>query len=197
MGKVNAIRHPVSGACRAMAPLALLTLAACASPPPQFPELPRLDVATRITSRNMCGLGVSPAVSIANAPAATARYRFRMTNTDVLFQQPWQATVPATPTGYGEGALPDYEGPCLGERRLYTYSPYFNYRFEALALDAQDRPLAYGQTNLVVQSLPETIELERAARGQAAPLRTPPPGTVNPIINPALYPRLPGPIYEP
>ena len=63
-------------------------------------------------------------------------------------------------------------------------------------LPAVDYPVIQVQASYPGAS-PETIERERAARGQAAPLRTPPPGTVNPIINPALYPRLPGPIYEP
>ncbi|HEY1231171.1 MAG TPA: hypothetical protein VGF26_28035, partial [Ramlibacter sp.] len=66
--------------------------AACASPPAPFPDLPRLDVSTRLTSRNVCGLGVSPPINIAKAPSATAQYRLRMTNMDVMFQQPWQAT---------------------------------------------------------------------------------------------------------
>jgi hypothetical protein len=203
MEKVNAIRRPVY---RAAPVAAVLALAACASPPPPFPDLPRLSVATRITSRNMCGLAVSPAITIGNAPAAAARYRFRMTNTDVLFRQPWQTTVPATSNGFREGALADYEGPCIGELRLYAPVPYFTYRFEVLALDAQDRPLAYGQTTLLVQSIGETVEQEKAAverekaaGGQSvpAPPPTPPASSVNPIINPALFPRQPGTIYEP
>lgn len=196
MEKVNAIRRPVRRAAQAAA---LLALAACASPPPPFPDLPRLSVATQITSRNMCGLGVSPAIAIGKAPAATARYRFRMTNTDVLLQTPWQTTVPAAANGYGEGALADYDGPCIGELRLYATAPYFVYRFEVLALDAQDRPLAYGQTTLVVQSIGETVEREKAAGGRSVsmPPPLPPASSVNPIINPAMYPRLPGPIYEP
>jgi len=196
MENVNAIRR-MKGHAAAVA--ALLALPACASPPPPFPDLPRLNVATKITSRNMCGLGVSPAITIANAPAATASYRFRMTNTDVLFQEPWQTTIAATPNGYREGALADYEGPCFGERRLYTLAPYFVYRFEVLALDGRDRPVAYGQTSLVVRTISEMIEQEKAAGGGPVPTLppTPPAGMVDPIINPGLYPRLPGQIYEP
>ena len=196
MEKVNAIRRL---ACRAAAVAAVLALAACAPPPPPFPDLPRLSVATQITSRNMCGLGVSPAITIGNAPAATASYRFRLVNTDVLLQDPWQTTIAATPNGYSEGALPDYEGPCIGELRLYSAAPYFIYRLEVLALDAQEPPAAYGQTSMVVRSISATIEQEKAAGGRAAPVPRPMPpvGSVNPLINPALNPRLSGPSYEP
>ncbi len=196
MEKVNAIRRT---ACRAATVAAVLGLGACASPPPPFPDLPRLSVATQITSRNMCGLGVSPAITIGNAPAATSSYRFRMINTDVLLQEPWQTTIAAAPNGYTEGALADYEGPCFGERRLYTAAPYFIYRFEVLALDAGNRPVAYGQTSLVVWSISATIEQEKAAGGGSVPMLppAPPPSSINPLINPALNPRLSGPSYEP
>lgn len=163
MEKVNAIRQPV---WRAAAVAAVLALVACASPAPPFPDLPRLSVGAQITSRNMCGLGVSPAIAIGDAPAATARYRFRMINTDILFQEPWQTTVAAASNGYSEGALADYEGPCFGERRLYAPAPYFIYRLEVLALDARDRPLAYGQTSMVVWSLSDVLEQEKAAGGR-------------------------------
>jgi hypothetical protein len=196
MDKVNAIRR---GMWRAAPAVALFFLTACASPPRAFPDLPRLNFVTNITSRNMCGLGVSPAITIANAPQATASYRFRLVNTDVLFQEPWQTTVAAAPSGYREGAIPDYEGPCFGERRLYALAPYFRYRFEALALDGRDRPLAYGQVSMIVRTISETIELEKAAAAGAAPPppTVPPASEINPMVNPALYPRLPGVIYEP
>jgi hypothetical protein len=145
----------------------------------------------------MCGLGVSPAITIGSVPDATARYRIRLSNTDVLFQTPWQTTVAAAPNGYAEGALTDYEGPCFGERRLYAPAPYFVYRFEVLALDARDRPLAYGQTSVFVRSISEMIEQEKAAGSVPTPPPTPPASSVNPIVNPALYPRRSGPMYEP
>jgi hypothetical protein len=192
----NAIRR---AARRAAPAVGLLTLAACANPPPPFPDLPRLNVATQITSRNMCGLGVSPAIDIGKAPAATERYRIRMTNMSVLWQDPWETTATAAPGGFREGALADYEGPCIGERRLYALTPYLSYRFEVLALDARDRPLAYGQTSLVVRSISETIEQERGAAGGSTPLppASPLESAINPIVNPALNPRHPGTIYEP
>jgi hypothetical protein len=198
MEKGNAIRRQIGRAAASAA--ALLALAACASPPPPFAELPKLTVATRITSRNMCGMGVSPAITIRGAPSATARYRLRMTNIDVLFQEPWQTTAAATEDGYREGALPDYDGPCLGELRIYAPVPYFRYRFEVLALDTQDRPLAYGQMTLLVRSIGDTVEQEKAAGGRVVtepPPPIPPADTVNPIVNPALNPRLRGPSYEP
>src|SRR5262245_49213855 len=124
MGNVNAIRG------RALAPLALLLvglLAGCASPPPPFPELPRLGVATTIGSKNLCGLGVSPAITINNAPPATAQYRLRMSNTDVLYQQPWTTTVTAVPNGFAEGAIADYDAPCVGDLRVYSFYRYHTY----------------------------------------------------------------------
>jgi phosphatidylethanolamine-binding protein (PEBP) family uncharacterized protein len=195
MQNVNAIRRLI----RRIRPMMFVpvagAIAACASPPPPFPELPRLGVSTHIGSRHMCGFGISPPINISNAPATTARYRLRMTNTDVLFQTPWQTTVPAVANGYAEGAVADYQGPCVGELRLYAAYPYYYYRFEVLALDAQDRPLAYGQTTLIVQAINHALDQERAARGSTPP--PVPPPTLSPALNPALQPRLPGPVYEP
>jgi hypothetical protein len=203
MQNVNAIRRsPIRGA-RTLLAFSACLLGACASSPPPFPELPQLDVATQIKSSNMCGLGVSPAISIGKAPEATARYRIRMTNVDVLFQEPWQTTAPARPGGYLEGALPDYQAPCVGDLSLYIAYPYYIYRFEVLALDSQDRPLAYGQITVPVRNISTLLEQERAARS-ASPAAAPPPPplpplppTIGPLVNPALQPRLPGPTYEP
>jgi hypothetical protein len=192
----NAIRRT---ARRAAPAIGLLALTACATPPPPFSDLPRLNVTTQITSRNMCGLGVSPAIDIGDSPAGTERYRIRMTNMSVLWQDPWETTATAAPGGFREGALADYEGPCIGERRLYALTPYFSYRFEVLALDARDRPLAYGRTSLLVRSISETIEQERAAASRSTPLppASPPESAIDPVVNPALNPRFPGSIYEP
>lgn len=200
MRNVNAIRRVVMRTVRAFLALSPGVVAACASPPGPFPDLPSLDVATHIGSRNMCGLGVSPAISITNAPEAAARYQMRLTNLDVLFQQSWQTTAPAKPGGYAEGALLDYEGPCVGDLRLYSPYPYYNYRFEVLALDAQDRPLAYGRTALPVRNISDALSLERAPQRRAPPPEPPPvpavinPG-LNPVFNPALQPRITDPIY--
>ncbi|HEX2115939.1 MAG TPA: hypothetical protein VHM01_16155 [Alphaproteobacteria bacterium] len=186
--------------------LAALT-AGCASPPPPFPELPRLSVSTHITSRNLCGLGVSPAIDIANAPPATARYRVRLTNTNVLFQSPWQTTAEAVPGGFAEGTLADYQAPCVGELRVNSFYPYHSYRLEVLALDAQNRPLAYGATAFLVQSVSVTLEQERAVRGATRIPQA--PAAIGPAIDPAdaesigrfvsptLVPQIQGPGYRP
>jgi hypothetical protein len=210
MGNVNAIR----GAHACVRPIAVAALAmlasGCASPAPPFSELPRLGVSTQITSRNLCGLGVSPAISIAAAPPATAQYRVRLTNLDVLFQQPWQTTAAATGAGFAEGALADYEPPCIGDMQISAFYPYQTHRLEVLALDAQSRPLAYGQTTFLVQSVSTTLDRERSAAGRqgATPVPQTPAvtGTVtDPIVgdsvgrfmNPAVIPQFPGPTIQP
>lgn len=206
MGNVNAIRGG------APAPLALLLaglLAGCASPAPPFPDLPRLGVATTIGSKNLCGLGVSPAISISNAPPATTQYRLRMSNTDVLYQQPWTTTVAAVPNGFAEGAIADYDAPCVGDLRVYSFYRYQTYRLEVLALDNQGRPLAYGQTQILVQSVNTTLDRERSAQrrgGSTAAEPTPSiiepvgpatVGTAGPQVNPVLIPQIYNPIYNP
>lgn len=162
MGKVNAIRR-MRGLPPFAALLLLVGLAACAPPAPPFPELPRLGVSTQVTTKNMCSLGVSPQIAIRNAPAATDRYTVRMTNMDVLFGDPWQTTAAAQPGGFAEGALPDFPAPCVGELSINSQRYYFSYRFEVLAIDAQGRPLAYGQTTVPVYGIDRALAIERAA----------------------------------
>lgn len=207
MGNVNAIR------LRAAAPLALLlaaVLVGCASPPPPFPDLPRLGVATTIGSKNLCGVGVSPPINITNAPPATTQYRLRLTNTDVLYSQPWQTTAGAVPGGFAEGALADYEAPCVGDLRVYSFYRYQTYRLEVLALDAQDRPLAYGQTTALVQSVNATLDRERSAQRRAGSpaAAAPTPALIQPVgpatvdtvgrqVSPVLIPQIYSPILQP
>jgi hypothetical protein len=210
MGNVNAIRSSAALRLPALA-VALGGLAACASPAPPFPELPRLGVATQITSKNLCGLGVSPAISINQAPPATTQYRLRMTNTDVLYQQPWQTTVTAMPNGYSEGAIADYEAPCVGDLRVYSFYRYQTYRLEVLALDSQNRPLAYGQTTMLVQSVNTTLDRERSAKSRTAaspPTAQEAPAIIEPVgpatvdttgrqVSPVLIPQIYNPINQP
>jgi hypothetical protein len=206
MGNVNAIRRTLS---HRMAAAALPILAAACAPEAQpFPDLPRLGVATQMTSRNLCGLGVSPRISIANAPPATALYRLRLTNTDVLFQTPWQSTADATPGGFAEGALAAYDAPCVGDLTISSFYPYQTYRLEVLALDRQSRPLAYGQTLVQVQSVSTTLERERGLAGRQSPAPQVPSvigpvvdprtaDTIGTFISPALVPQMQGPVYQP
>jgi hypothetical protein len=152
-----AIRSPRAALTAAVA---LLALAACAPASPLFPELPRLQVAAAFGLQNLCGLGVSPAIAVAGAPAGTTRFRVRMTNTSVLLQTPWQETLPAGPTGIAEGAAPSYPPPCMGTYQQYAY------RFEVMALDANDRPLAYGQTTATAVTLDRLARQARNAPAQ-------------------------------
>jgi hypothetical protein len=207
MGNVNAIRG-VRRLLAAVLPAGLV--AACASPPSPFPELPRLDISTKLTSRNVCGLGVSPPISIGKAPPATAQYRLRMTNIDVLFQQPWQTTVDAKPGGFAEGAIADYQAPCVGDLRVYSFYRFQQYRLEVLALDAQSRPLAYGSTNFLLQSISSMQDRERspqARRTPEVPVARPSdvvgrtmgpvgPNTIGPQLDPTLMPQIFGPIDQ-
>jgi hypothetical protein len=142
---------------------ALLALASCAPATPPYPELPRLTVATGFGVRNLCGLGVSPAIAVTNAPSGTVRYRVRMTNTSVLVQTPWQETIPATKDGIAEGAAASYPAPCMGTFQQYQY------RFDVMALDANDRPLAYGQAATTAVALDRLVRQARRTPGAATP----------------------------
>lgn len=211
MGNVNAIRG--ARGMRRMLPAVFLAgfAAACASPAPPFADLPRLDVATKLTSRNVCGLGVSPPITIGKTPPATAQYRLRMTNLDVLFQQPWQTTVDAVPNGLTEGAIADYQAPCVGDLRVYSFYRYQQYRLEVLALDGQNRPLAYGSTTFLLQSISSMQDRERNPNARRMPEIAVPestdvvgptmgpvgPDTIGPQINPTLIPQIFGPVDQP
>lgn len=195
MGNVNAIRRgmrlPQLGAL-----MLLAGVVACAPAAPRFPELPRLSVGLQITTKNMCSLGVSPPVTVGNAPAATARYRLRMTDTDVLFGQTWQATTEARPEGIPSGALPDYPAPCLGKMELYSSQTYHLYRFEVFALDPQGDAIAYGMATIPVYGIDRALALERAAAaGQRPSPETAPPISPSarplPMIGPTLIPTQP------
>lgn len=211
MDNVNALRAALRTRSRAAGLVfGLAALAAgCAPSPPPFPELPRLAFSIPFSTKNMCGLGVSPAVVVPNPPEGTVRYKLQMTNASVLFQQPWQEVLPARPNGIPEGAAPDYPGPCPGDLQA------FQYRFEVLALDAQNRPLAFGQTGIAVYPIDRELKRERANTGGTAASRVPPEpsspietplpyardwgnnAVLSPPISPALTPGTVGPSYGP
>lgn len=156
------------------AAVALLAFAACAPTPPLFPELPRLTVSTGFGLQNLCNEGVSPAIAVAGAPNGTTRYRVKMTNTSVVLQTAWQDTLPASPSGIAEGVAPSYPPPCMGTYQQYAY------RFEVMALDARDRPLAYGTTMASAVSLDRLVRQTRNAPRPGTPGNAPSvaPGTV-------------------
>jgi hypothetical protein len=167
---VPAIRFPRAALSVAVA---LLALAACAPPPPLFPELPRLQVSTGFGIQNLCGPGVSPEIAVKDPPAGTTRYRVRMTNISVLLQTPWQETLPASPNGIAEGAAPSYPPPCMGTYQQYAY------RFEVMALDASDRPLAYGQATATAVTLDRLVRQARNTPAKpGAPAVAPGPAPV-------------------
>ncbi len=139
--------------------------AACAPDPRPFADLPALSVSARFGVRNLCSLGVSPAIAISPIPEGIRAYTVRITNIDVLFQQPWTATVPVAPQGIAEGAASTYRAPCPGEFQS------FRYRIEVLAQGPDEQPLAYGQTIANAVSLAALVRAERGA-----PLPGPLPG---------------------
>lgn len=168
---------------------------ACAPGPSPYPDLARLTVSARFGERNLCGLGVSPAVSIANPPDGVANYRIKITNIDVLLHTPWEATLPASAGGIAEGIARDFQAPCPGEFQSYRY------RLEVLALEQSGRPIGYGATLIAAQSLavlvrkrsggalPEPAAAEPLPAPQDSPLdfvtgRDRDRGTLPPIIGP-------------
>lgn len=191
----------VNAKCAAL--IAAVGLCACAPPTPPYPELPRLGVSAQIGSKNMCGLGMSPAIAISDVPGGTTQYALQITNIDVLYQQPWRATVLAVPTGIAEGAATNYDGPCLGDRQTYRY------RIDVMAQDGSGRPLAYGQEVVQLYPIDRTVKSERDRKRQrpgtptldtvdpieAPDVLTTNPGTnpvANPVLNPALNPNYRG-----
>jgi hypothetical protein len=201
MGKVNAIRR-MTGLPQIAAAMLLTGLAACAPPEPAFPELPRLNVATRITTKNMCSYGISPEITVRNTPQGTERYTLRMTNIDVLFGEPWQITAPAQRGGFAEGSIPEFPAPCLGALQANLQRPYHLYRFEVLALDEQGRPLAYGQSTVPVYGIDRALAHERAAAAGRRPSfdddaeLSPLDRTTRLPLDPALVPALPEELYQ-
>lgn len=152
---------------------ALLAASACANDRGPYPNLPPLGLQAEFTSKNLCGLGVSPEVRLGGVPAGTATYRWRITNVSVLFAQPWQIDLPANGPTIPEGAVAEFPTPCLGELELPRSTTY---RFEIMALAADRRPLAYGWNFISARSLPYQLDIERMreARRIEAPDRTAP-----------------------
>jgi hypothetical protein len=124
-------------------------------------------------------------------------------NIDVLFPRPWQTTIPASTNTFSEGALAGYEGPCVGELRQYQISGvyYQTYRLEVLAVDATNKPLAYGAMTFPVYSIDHTRNQERrtvskpsqpATRvtpdASESPRDYPTPPVVPPIFSPGYDP---------
>jgi hypothetical protein len=148
---------------------AMLVLAACAYDRGPHPNLPPLGVQADFTSRNLCGLGVSPQVRLGNVPANVATYRLRVSEISTLRGPRWQADLPAKGPVIAEGAMDGFDLPCPGEKQ------HLSYRFEVMALASDARPMAYGWGFSSVLSLPEQIEVEqrRAKRGEQPSAVTP------------------------
>jgi hypothetical protein len=141
-----------AGAC-------LLALAACAPEIPNAPTGMAIDVAFGLA--NLCALGVSPAITVANPPPATAKYAVSMRNVDVLLPSPWETTVNADGAVIPAGAGASYRGPCPGEFQRHRY------RFTVTALDAGGRPLGEAQTTHI--AVAASAYVQRNQEGIAQP----------------------------
>lgn len=186
---------------RRSAILAALLLAACNSPSTPFPNLPGLSVSTQFSLQNLCDIGVSPEIHLANVPANTASYAVQITNINVLVQTPWRETIAATDKAdIPEGAAKTYTGPCLGD--MVRFAPValtgYRHRIEVLAQDADGKPLAYGATVVYVRSA-YLVARQQRLQGTAAtnvPGATGdstaafPPAVTGPFQAPAVQPGL-------
>ncbi len=144
----------------------LLLATGCANDRGPHPDLPRIGLYSTFTSRNLCGLGVSPEVRLITAPADTAVYRVKMTNVSALSGPSWEFDIPAAAmfnrngeTVLPEAAIPDFPAPCVPENIIQQY---FNYRVEVMAMGKDNRPLAYGWGFAVAYSLTRQLGFERA-----------------------------------
>lgn len=130
-------------------------LNACQYPTTPLAKLPRLGVGIQFALENLCNVGLSPRIDLSNVPAETKTYIVKITNVDVLIQTPWREAIPATSkTEIPEGAGKTFVGPCIGDNtRFPPVAPNgYTYRVEVLAADAAGKSLAYGWTNVLVQS---------------------------------------------
>jgi hypothetical protein len=155
-----------------VAAVGVLTLGGCYSPPTPFPGLPRMGVATQFGIQNLCNVGVSPQIKLSKVPDGTTDYVVQITDTDVLIQTPWRETIPfADKAEIPEGAAKTFVGPCLGDNtRFPPLAPYgYVFRVEVLAQNAGGKPLAYGATNVLVQSPYLTARRLRLQQQQPAP----------------------------
>lgn len=151
-----------------LAIFAAASLAACAPHTPGPAGVPLMGVRTYFGIEHVCSLGVSPPIRLDGAPASAALYRVRMTNVSVLRATASEFEVPSTGAEIAQGALDGYRGPCPGE------TAGFSFRIEVLALDANGRAIAYGQTTAAA------LNPSRLARGPAADRPSMPPGPGEP-----------------
>ncbi len=175
----------------------LFLLTACGSLQPARPDLPLIQVHTEFTIYNLCDVGVSPEIHLADVPPGTAAYTVQITNTNVLFQSPWRETVPATSMAdIPEGAAKTYAGPCFGDMiRFNPPAPRgYTHRVEILARDSAGRPLGYGSTVVYVQSAYLTARRQRQGGGANVPSLVPAsPEAAPPSVFPPSMPSILGP----
>jgi hypothetical protein len=147
--------------------VAAVALAACTPARPGPPGAADMGVRSFFGAQHLCSLGVSPPVEFDDVPAGTARYRLRFVNISVLVAPPRDFEVAAGGDAIAEGAIDGWRGPCPGEFQS------FSYRLEAVAVAADGKPLAYGQTTLTAVS---TTRLTDAPPGERPrmPERRPP-----------------------
>jgi hypothetical protein len=154
-----------------------LIVAACANDRGPYPNLPRIGVGAEFTSRNLCGVGVSPEIQLGNLPANVATYRLQVTEISTLKGPRWQADLPAKGPLIAEGVLEGFDLPCPGDKQ------HLQYRVEVMALGADAQPLAYGWGFASARALPEQIEVEqKRAKPGERPSATGPRGSSRPYF---------------
>jgi hypothetical protein len=183
-------------------PAALLLISGCANDRGPHPELPRMGVYSGFTSRNLCGLGVSPEFRFVSAPPDATTYRIKMTNVSALAGSSYEFTVPVSAADtrnkqmvIPEATIPDFPAPCVPDDIILRQ--YFNYRIEVLALASDGRPLAYGWNFAIAYPLNLELYYERLAdqarqRDRAAAARSPVP-TEPAVAKPPTPPQDSGP----
>lgn len=169
----------------------LALLNACQYPTPPLAKLPRLGLTTQFGVENLCDIGLSPRIALSNVPANTKTYIVQITDIDVLIQSPWREAIPATSkTEIPEGIAKTFVGPCIGDNnRFAPVAPNgYTFRVEVLAESAADKPLAYGWTNVYVQSPYLTARRLRTQQQQRSPKPSEPSQPNPPQTQPGLVP---------
>lgn len=150
----GAIKSRSAGFAVVLASMALVT--GCANDRGPYPTLPPIGARFEFLSKNLCEDGRSPEIRLGGVPAGTAAYRLRITNTSIVAKQRWEGTVKAESPLIPEGAMADFDAPCLEDQQVLTY------RLEVMALAGDNRPIGYGWAFANARSLPRQIQQEQS-----------------------------------
>lgn len=116
---------------------ALVVLGVVSGASAQAAGVPRMGVDFTFEAKHKCQ-GVSPEIRLSEVPAGVASFQVSMTDRDVPTFRHWEQTLRASGPLIGEGAGRGYYGPC-------PPSGTHRYTIAVTALDAQKKPVAYGE----------------------------------------------------